>query len=102
MIYIAYVKMAEVVALLVFGVAGYNFGNFIGGASEGEKGRLHWDWWIRKTKFHMHHWMIMLMLLVLYLLFIKPNALDMPIVGFLLGGIIQGLSYDDWNKFIVE
>lgn len=77
---------------------GYLFGNAIGGKQAGERGLIHWEWFIGKTKIHLHHWFIMLIILMLYLMFIGNNEV---IIGFLIGGISQGLSYDDWYKFIV-
>ena len=47
-------------------VLGYSFGSFIGGKHEGEKGRIHFDWWLKNTHIHIHHWMVCIIILMLY------------------------------------
>lgn len=90
--------MTNYVVLGASTLLGYKFGEFIGGNSAGEKGRLHWEWWLRVTKLHIHHWIIMLILLILYIMFADSPSL--VIIGFLLGGVIHGLTYNDWYKII--
>ena len=44
---------------LLIGLAGgYGFGTFIGGETEGVRGRLHWELFLNTTKIHLHHWII--------------------------------------------
>lgn len=94
--------MDNLVILGISSIVGYKFGEFIGGKTEGERGRLHWEWRLQDTTFHLHHWIVMSLLLIAYMLFVKQNEYDMLITGFLLGGIIHGLTYKDWNKIIVQ
>lgn len=77
-------------------ISGYIFGNYIGGEREGEPGRIHWEFFLNTFKIHLHHWIVMSVLLIIYLLCIQNN--DTIIIGFLLGGITQGLTYSDRFK----
>ena len=77
---------------------GYLFGVFIGGEKEGDIGRIHWEWFIQKTRIHLHHWMVFSMLLLIYAT--MCDNMNMFIQGVLAGGIIHGLTYDDWYKII--
>ena len=81
---------------------GYGFGAFIGGETEGVQGRLHWEFFLNTTKIHLHHWIVMSFVLIIYLTFIEPcyKTYNQLIIGFLLGGIIHGLSYTDRFKII--
>lgn len=78
-------------------LCGYLFGCFIGGKKEGEPGNIHFEWFIQKTKLHIHHWIIFSLLLIIYFCFCNTN---MFITGFLSGGIIHGFTYNDWYKII--
>lgn len=77
--------------LLFFGViSGVVFSIIISGKSEGKKGLIHWQYFIDMTGFHIHHWMIMLIILII------SHSYEYQLVnGFLIGGIIHGLTYDD-------
>ena len=79
-------------------LAGYLFGCFIGGKKEGEPGRIHWEWFIQKTNIHLHHWIIFTILLIVYMC--MNDRPSYYITGFLSGGIIHGLTYNDWYKII--
>ena len=84
--------------LIIGGLIGYLFGNFIGGSEAGERGRLHWDWFLNTCKIHLHHWIIMSVLLIIYLQwFCGDNLL---VIGVLFGGIAHGLSYSDRFKIL--
>jgi hypothetical protein len=78
---------------------GYMFGVFIGGKKEGQPGRLHFQQFIDKTGLHLHHWLIFLIILIIYIV-VHDNRYNI-IEGFLVGGIIHGLTYNDWYKIIV-
>lgn len=80
-------------------ILGYLVGCFIGGKKEGEPGRIHFEWFIQKTKLHIHHWMVFSILLILYMYFCDNP--DMFITGFLTGGIVHGFTYNDWYKIII-
>lgn len=65
---------------------------------EGERGGLHQEWTINKIKIHLHHWLVMFVILLIYINAVnKPNQL---VIGFLIGGIAHGLTYSDWYKII--
>lgn len=84
--------------LILSGILGYLFGDFIGGKKTGEPGRLHWEWFIKNCKIHLHHWIIMSLNLLIYICFGGDKEL---IIGFLLGGTIHGLTYSDRFKILV-
>ena len=84
--------------LIVGALLGYLFGWFISGKKEGEPGLIHWEWSVRNTCIHLHHWLVFTILLIIYAnlnVVIYP-----PVAGFLLGGIVHGLTYSDWYVFI--
>lgn len=78
--------------LLFFISLGYSFGVFIGGKEEGDKGRIHWEWFIKKTNIHLHHWIIFSFVLLCN---ISPR-----VNYFSIGVIIHGLNYNDWYKVL--
>ena len=83
--------------LLVGLLFGYGFGTFIGGVC----GRLHWEWRLNNTKIYLHHWIVMSFALIFYLTCIEPiGNYHWLIIGFLVGGVIHGLSYNDRFKII--
>ncbi|MBL7058826.1 hypothetical protein ISS08_00010 [Candidatus Pacearchaeota archaeon] len=69
----------------------------------GEKeGRIGLFILLLKTKhhsYHLHHWMISLIIL---LLLIITNWKNYFVYGFLIGSIIQGLKYHDFYKILVK
>tara|TARA_B110000046_G_scaffold71921_1_gene79789 strand:+ start:494 stop:757 length:264 start_codon:yes stop_codon:yes gene_type:complete len=80
-------------------VTGYLFGCFIGGDTEGVHGRIHFEWFIRATGLHLHHWLIFLLILIVHML--VYDEWNPYVDGFLTGGIIHGLTYRDWYRVIV-
>ncbi len=53
----------------------------------------------RKHFYHLHHWFISLIILIILSAFsVKNNFID----GFLIGAIIQGLTYKDFYKFLIR
>jgi len=48
---------------------------------------------------HLHHWIILSTILALTLIHDSNNKF---LIGFCIGGIIQGFRYDDWNKIVVD
>jgi hypothetical protein len=92
--------------LLIGGVIGYTITNFVSGKSEGEKGLIDFNWIIKPLKIHLHHWIIfsIILLCVLVFVFLKENHEKNKynlIIGFLIGGIIQGLTYTDRFKIFI-
>ena len=87
---------------LLSGALGYNTTSLFSGAKEGDPGivSLEWDSSILNANIHIHHWLIFFILLIIYITNFQCDANKKIITGFLLGGIIQGLSYNDWNEFI--
>lgn len=84
---------------LIFGMLiGYVFGKFIGGKEAGDKGIIYWSWFLDSFKIHLHHWITMGFCLLIYLQCFKGD--NLLIIGFLLGGITQGLSYSDRFKIL--
>ena len=85
--------------ILIGFILGWIFGNIIGGKSSGKKGLIHWDWFLDTFKIHLHHWIIMIIILIMYIIILEESNdqanYNSYIVGFLLGGIAQGLSYKD-------
>ena len=80
-------------------ILGYGFGSFIGGKKEGEPGRVDLEWMspnINGHIIHIHHWFTFTIIILILLRFDRLNE---PIFWFLLGGIIQGLTYNDWHTF---
>ena len=82
------------VICLVCLFVGYLFGRFIGGVSEGEPGRVHWEWFLKTFRVHIHHWMSATMVLVFYLATYTTNR-SYPLIAFIVGVILQGLTYAD-------
>ena len=58
----------------------------------GEPGLIHWKWFINTFKIHLHHWIVMIILLMIYLYVCGDNFL---IIGFLIWGVMHGLTYSD-------
>ena len=57
------------------------------------------------TKYHIHHWIIFLLLLIILIpiIFIYSyNNIFALLLGICLGSILQGLSYNDAFKIIVK
>ena len=50
---------------------------------------------IRDHMIHLHHWIIHILCLIV-LSFIPKLRDNSFVVGFLVGGIVHGLTYDDW------
>ncbi|MBU0757126.1 MAG: hypothetical protein KKF44_03605 [Nanoarchaeota archaeon] len=94
---------------LLYGtILGYITASVFAGQKTGEKGVIgalivHYH----KLKIHIHHWIIGLLLLVVYIsidLFffdINPTPVDYAVMGFFIGVIFQGVfHYSDWKKII--
>ena len=88
---------------LIYGLCcwcGYLVGTFIGGHTEGEPGLIHWDCFLQTFRIHLHHWFLATVLLVVYLAtYTRWNHL---VIAFLLGLIVQGLTYADRFDFGVH
>jgi cell division protein FtsW (lipid II flippase) len=107
--------------LLIGGVLGYTITNFVSGKSEGEKGLIDFNWVTKPFKIHLHHWIIFSIILLCIFVFVfvfsenkhekkYENKYDTQtyeknkynlIIGFLIGGIIQGLTYTDRFKIFI-
>ncbi len=53
----------------------------------------------RKHFYHLHHWFISLIILIILIISSVKNNF---IYGFLIGAIIQGLTYKDFYKFLIR
>ena len=59
---------------------------------------FNFDNFLHTFKLHLHHWIVMGILLIIYLHWFKgDNSL---VIGFLIGGVIHGLSYSDRFKIM--
>jgi len=57
---------------------------------------------LRKRTIHLHHWMYSSILLVITIT-LGGGILDtLYSKGFLLGGIVQGITFSDWKQIIVK
>ncbi len=57
---------------------------------------------LKSRTIHLHHWFTYSIILIITLTF-KAGFLDSLFSqGFLLGGIIQGLTFPDWKKFVIK
>lgn len=99
--------------LLIGGIIGYTITNFVSGKSEGKKGLIDFSWITKPFKIHLHHWIIFSIILLCIFVFsekkhenkhdtqtYKKNKYNL-IIGFLIGGIIQGLTYTDRFKIFI-
>jgi hypothetical protein len=101
--------------LLIGGVVGYILTNFVSGKTEGEKGLIDFNWITKPLKIHLHHWIIFSIILICCFVFpivfknknqtndtqnYEKNKHNL-IIGFLIGGIIQGLTYADRFKIFI-
>lgn len=92
-------RLNNKVKLFIGIILGYIFGYIVSGKSEGEKGLIHCNWCIETFKIHLHHWIIMSIILAYYLIYVENKS--NIIIGFLIGGIIHGLSYKDRFNIII-
>lgn len=88
---------------------GYFTGDFFGGEEIGEAGRLgSLIFNIGDYRFHFHHWLISLVILIfIFLPLVKKNKLNpflsLFFFGFLSGLILQGIyCYSDWRQVLVK
>ena len=79
-------------------VIGFGFGEIIGGRKEGDIGLLHFEWKVGRRKIHAHHWLVSLIVLIIYFSVVQqPNRF---VVFVILGTIAHGFTYGDWHRFI--
>lgn len=76
---------------------GYFFFKIFAGKYEGDKSKYSLRFSVGKYYIHLHHWFISF---VLVIIFYFLNIHNFLIFGFLIGSIIQGLTYQDWYYFI--
>jgi hypothetical protein len=57
---------------------------------------------IRNKSIWIHHWLTYTIILAITLTTNAGILSDLFSRGYLIGGILQGLSYPDWKKFIVR
>lgn len=84
--------------LIIAIIVGYFIAKFFSGKKEGKEGifksiKLN----IGKYTIHLHHWLLVLILLIILLLIRFYNNL---LYGLLIGIMIQGLFYKDFDKII--
>lgn len=87
--------------LIVLGVViGFLCGMFFAGKSVGQKGRLQsLTFKIKQYTIHMHHWIIATVMLFVL---VFTHFYNDVIVGFLLGLIVQGLTYSDFYRIATK
>jgi hypothetical protein len=77
---------------------GFLIAKYFSGKKEGEEGRIKsLKFNINKYTIHIHHWFFSLLLISLLAIIGVYNDI---IYGFLIGLIIQGLTYKDFYKLI--
>jgi len=84
-------------------IGGMIFGFVLFTLLSGEKeGRIGTFILILKTKhhkYHLHHWALSLLIILILFLFGYYNDL---VYGFLIGSTLQGIRYKDWHKFLIK
>ena len=79
-------------------IIGFLIAKFFSGKKEGKQGILKSiKFSINKFNIHLHHWLIGSIILIALLIFKFYNDL---VYGLIMGIIIQGLTYKDFNKII--
>ena len=56
----------------------------------------------KKRSIHIHHWMTYSIILILSLTLNTAVFDSLFSKGFLIGGILQGLSFPDWKRLIIK
>lgn len=78
---------------------GYGVTSLFSGEKTGDRGVLHPEFKIGKHIIHVHHWLVLLCILTIYIW--TTDTHDRFFMFVLFGGIAQGmLMYDDWCTFI--
>lgn len=85
--------MNWLVSLLIGTIAGFIFWKLVAGKYEGDKPERSIHFTIGNYFVHLHHWLWCLVILMILLILGLRNHL---LIGFLIGSIIQGLTYRDW------
>ncbi len=83
--------------LLLGIVIGFLFWKIVAGKYRGDKLEKSFRFSVRNYWIHIHHWLwSSILIAVLFFL----NIRDLLLYGFLIGSIIQGLTYKDWYIII--
>ena len=79
------------------GLVGYFVGYFSSGKKSGEKGLIMVYINMGKYIFHLHHWFLSSVILIILIL---VDFYSLPIYGFLAGNLLHGLRYKDFYTLI--
>lgn len=87
--------------IFVLGVVlGFIIASILSGKKEEAQGKLKsWKFNLRNYKIHLHHWLIFSLILVVLILIRFYNGF---VYGFLVGLIIQGITYKDFYKIVTR
>lgn len=98
--------MDKVIFSIIGYVVGFMYNYFTSGRTEGVQGIIpNIEFSFGSKNIIIHHWLTQALVLGAVLIIetkysFIPRLLLYLMVGFLLGGINQGLLYSDWYKFI--
>jgi len=86
--------------LLIIGIiVGFTLFELFSGRKEGKVGIFILFLKTKKHAYHIHHWIVSLIILIILLSF----SIKIPfLLGFLIGSIIQGWTYKDFYKFLTR
>ncbi len=88
--------LISILQFLLFFIVGFVFWSLVSGKYEGDKIHRSFRPKIGAYRLHIHHWITALVIVVILLVLHYYNAY---IYGFLLGSVVQGLTYKD--RFLV-
>lgn len=87
----------EISILIIFAIIGFFVFKFFSGRYEGHRPERSLRFLIKGYYIHIHHWIYDLAILIV-LISLKIHFL--PLYGFFIGAIIQGITYKDWYIII--
>ncbi len=86
--------------IIILGIIiGFLVAKFYSGKKEGDPGLFRLKFNTKKYTIHLHHWLLATLTLIILFPF---NFYNNIIYGFLIGLIIQGLTYKDFYKIIYK
>jgi len=80
-------------------VLGFLIAKFCSGKNTNDDGKFKLILKTKKHTYRLHHWLVATSLMIILLIFSLHNHL---LYGLLIGIVIQGLTYKDWNKIKVK
>jgi len=85
---------------IISAIVGFATAKIFSGKKEGKQGRIKpLQFQTKKYTTHIHHWLLGTIILGILLIFNYYNEI---IFGFILGIILQGLTYKDFYKIIYK